>query len=505
MLVLTHRPARGGLATATAMALCLAVAAPGAAWGLTAAEAWADFQSLAARQGLSVTTTNVDSAPEAVTASGVRLFPTDDPNALTISMDQLVVEGRDDLISLTPSARFDVAVLFAGGQTRHFTVTHDGGLSGLLNDDNAVLNLDFPNLSVTLEPSSAPAGKGGGSPLAVAMQFDGLAASLRAAREGAAEITIDAGSVNYDLTYPDPSSERSTVTQRGTMQAPHIAFTGTELDLLEGLDQEGGLRAAFDGGFSASLEVTTAGSEQSSTQVMEGQNLTMHTLGGASEMRIDAVDGRIDIAGTADGISANGNFGPIAGGFDLAGMRLNFGLPLVMTPEDQPIRYMIALDDLAISPELLAMLGAGQFAGDRLSVALDLGAQGRLTRELGPEFGEGDAPPFDLSTASLNDLRLQVGDSAFTGAGAVTLVGGIMGQIVGGRPNADGRFLFDLVGGERLLTRVQAMGLVPQDQLFFMRMMINGMGRPVGEDHLQSEVVLSSAGGVTVNGAPLPF
>ena len=505
MHVLTHRPARGVLATATAMALCLAVAAPGAAWGLTAAEAWADFQSLAARQGLTVTTTSVVTTPEAVTASGVRLFPTADPDAVTISMEQLVVAGRGDLIALTPSASFDVAVLFAGGQTRHFAVTHDGSLAGRLDDDNAALDLDFPHLSVTLVPGSAPTGKGAPDPLAVAMQFDGLAASLRAARVGDAEFTLDAGSVSYDLTYPDPSGARSTVTQQGTMQAPHIAFTGTELDTLETLDTNGGLRAAFDGGFSASLQFSVGGSEQTSTQMIEAQPLAMHTLGSASELRIDAVDGRVDISGSADAISATGNYGPMAGGFALAGMRMNFGLPLVTTPEDQPVRYMIALDDLSVSPELLAMLGAGEFGGDHVSIALDLGAQGRLTREMGPDFGEGDAPPFDVSSVSLNDLRLQVGDSAFTGAGAVTLIGGILGQIGRERPNADGHFLFDLVGGERLLTRLQAMGVVPQDQLFFVRMMLNGLGRPVGEDHLQSEVALTAGGGVTVNGAPLPF
>ena len=156
-------------------------------------------------------------------------------------------------------------------------------------------------------------------------------------------------------------------------------------------------------------------------------------------------------------------------------------------------------------PLFLSLFGAGQFAGDRATITVDVGAQGRLLQEIGPNFGESDAPPFDISSASLDDLRLQVGDSAFTGSGAVTLIGGIMGQIGRERPNADGRFLFDLVGGERLLTRLQAMGIVPQDQLFFVRMMMNGLSRPIGDDHLQSEVVLQPGGGITVNGAPLPF
>lgn len=495
------------LAPATAMALCLAAIQPGAAFALTAPEAWANLQSMAAGAGLTMTSTGMSGGDASVTVSGLRIFPTANPNDLIISMDTLRVEPQGEMITLAPSAQVDLAILFAGGLTRHFTVTHDGTITGNLTETNAALDLDFPTLSLVQVPGSVtlPGGKGGSvaDPLSVSVQFQALDASLRAAREGAAELSLRATSVSYDVTYPDPATEGATVSQMGTLATPAVRFTGTELDMLS--DEEGALRRAFDSGFSARLEFTSGASAQTSRQMVEGMAINMQTQGGSSEMVIEAANGRVDISGTAEALSMSGNYGPIPGSVTLAGMSMAFGLPLVVTPGDQAMRYMISLEDVAPSAELLAMVGAGQFAGEQATVTLDLGAQGRLTREIGPDFGEGDAPPFDVSSVALNDLRLQVGDSALTGSGAVALIGGLMGQIGQARPNADGRFLFDLVGGERLLTRLQGMGLVPQDQLFFVRMMMNGLSRPVGDDHLQSEVVLQPGGTVTVNGAPLPF
>jgi len=512
MSFISLRPsARGAaprfLAPATAMALCLSVIQPGAAFALTAPEAWANLQSMAAGAGLTMTSTGMTGTDASVTVSGLRIFPTASPNDLIVSMDTLRVEPQGDMITLAPSAQVDLAILFAGGLTRHFTVTHDGTITGNLTEANAALDLDFPHLSLVQVPGGAPrpGGKGGAAtdPLNVSVQFEALDASLRAAREGAAEITLQAANVTYDVTYPDPATDGATVSQAGSLAAPSVRFTGTELDMLS--DEEGAIRRAFDSGFSARLEFTSGSSAQTSRQMIEGVEVAMQTQGGDSQMLIEAVDGRVDISGSAEALSMSGSYGPIPGSVTLSGMDMAFGFPLVVTPDDQPLRYMISFRDLAPSAELLAMVGAGQFAGEAATVTVDLGAQGRLTREIGPDFGEGDTPPVDVSSVSLNDLRLQVGDSALTGAGAVTLIGGLMGQIGQARPNADGRFLFDLVGGERLLTRLQGMGLVPQDQLFFVRMMMNGLSRPVGEDHLQSEVVLQPGGGVTVNGAPLPF
>ena len=498
-----YRFARFAPASTTAMLLALLATSPAFAQTMTPDEAWRQLERIADQLDLSITSTGQSATADAMIATGVRIFPEDDPNTVVVSMDSLRVAGADGQVSLTPSSTFDVAIAVSRNETRHVQITHDGRISGMLDSQNAALNLSFPSLRALLLPNVNAKGTPSGGP-ELDMTFGALEVTASAANEGSAALNLDAGQVTYDLTYPDPSGAAGAmISQDGSMTGLHLAFTGTEMDLLS--DDDGMLAAAFAGGFNARLEMSAEGSRQTSTQMLEGMPLNMVTEGSSSSIQISAVDGRVDITGDAGPLSVSGSYGPIRGGATLGGMDMAFGLPLVVTPEEQEVRYRVSFRDLVPAPELLAMVGASQFAGDAVTVTVDLGAQARLLQELGEDFFEADAPPVDVSGASLNELRVAVGDSVLTGSGAVELIGGLMAQIGRPMPEANGDFSFDLVGGERLLTRLQSMGIIPQDQLFFVRMMLNGLSRPVGDDHLQSEVAIRPGGVVTVNGAPIPF
>ncbi len=489
-------------AMAPALIAGFALCGPATAQSMSASEAWDGLQSLAGESGLSISTTGVNEAGGVVTLSGVRIFPTNDPNEVVVSMDQMRIEPRGEQIALVPSPVVSVSVMTGGGVTRDFEVTHSGEIVGMVDDENAVLDLDFASLAARRLPSQSA--KGAPLPGRFSMEFADFDAALRASAEGAVDVVIGADSLTYDVEYRDPAGTAgNTVAQAGAMEAPRITFTGTEMDMLS--DEPGMLARAFDAGFSAVLEFSTGGSEQTSRQMMGEAPLTMTSEGAASSMRLAALDGRVDLTGTAGTVAVSGSYGAMQGAATFGSADAAFGFPLVVTEDDQQFRYRVALNDVSISPELLTMMGAGTFAGDSLSVVLDLGAMGRLTQELGPEWAESDTPPLDISSFSLDDLRLAVGDSELTGSGAVDLVGGLMAQIGRPMPEANGDFTFDLVGGERLLTRLQSMGIIPQDQLFVVRMMMNGFSRSVGEDHLRSDVAIRPGGQITVNGAPLPF
>ena len=492
--------ARGAMAPA--LVATIALCGPAVAQSMSASEAWDGLQTLAGEAGLSISTTGVNEAGGVVTLSGVRIFPTNDPNEVVVSMDQMRIEPRGDQVALIPAPTVSVAVQTGRGVTREFEVTHSGEIVGMVDDENAVLDMDFASLAARMLPTLSA--KGAPMPGRFAMDFDAFDASLRATSEGSLDFSLGADSVTYDIEYVDPSrSNGATVTQTGTMDAPRITFAGTELDMLS--DEPGMMARAFDAGFSAVLDFTTAGSEQSSSQTLDDVPLLMNTQGAQSTMRIAALDGRVDLTGSAGTAEISGSYGPMQGAATFGGADVAFGFPLIVTPDDQQFRYMFALNDIEISQDLLTMMGAGSFAGDSLSVVLDLGAMGRLTQELGPEWADSDVPPLDISSVSLDDLRLAVGDSVLTGSGAVELIGGLMAQMGRPMPEANGDFTFDLVGGERLLTRLQAMGVIPQDQLFVVRMMMNGFSRSVGEDHLRSDVAIRPGAQITVNGAPLPF
>ncbi len=483
----------------TALALVLALAAsPVVAQSMSAKDAWSGLRGLAAGAGLTISSTGATDFGGSFAATGVRIFPTEDPNAVVISMDELRIEPRGDLIALIPSALIRVSAQAAGGERREFEITHDGEIRGALSETNAALDLDFDTLMATMVQGATTGGE------RFSMSFAGLDATLRAAREGSADIEISAGSMTYDVSFTDRSGPRPAVSvSTATIQTPRVTFSGTELDTLSGDD--GMLPEAFRAGMSMRLAITAGPSTGQSEQEIAGTPIRMQSEGGASSVEVTVADGRFDVEIGAEGGRIAGSSGPMAGEATYDGVGLNLGFPLVVTAENQPMRYAFNFDNITPSPDLLTMLGFGTFAGDSLSLALDLAADGRLTRELDADAMASPVPPFDLSTVRLDNVLIRVGDSEFTGAGAVTLIGGLMAQIGRDIPDANGDLTFNLVGGERLLTRLSSMGLVPNDQLFFVRMMMNGLGRPVGDDSLQSDVAIRPGGVVTVNGAPLPF
>ena len=500
------RPTRPGLgATATAMALCLAASAPALAQTLTATEAWEGLQAAATGAGLSLTTTGDTDQGGAVLAEGVRIAPVSDPNAVVVSMETLRIESRGERVALIPAPVIQIAARGHDRVTRRFEVTHDGEITGMVTPDSAALDLTFPRLAAEMQAAAAVTGKQvPASGERFSMVFDGLTASMNAEREGSAAVRIGAAQVSYDVAFTDHSSGRpEPVVMDGEITQPALVFDATELDMLS--DAPGMLSRAFAAGLTAHLTFDNASSSGTSTQMLGGTPVTVTSTGGPSSMTFRLVDGRFDASLSGEAVQMDGTYGPIRGQAGLAGMAFDFGMPLVVTPDDQPARLAFRMEDLLLSPDLLTMFGAGEFAGDAVTLALDLGAQVRVVRELDLDVVDSEVPPFDLSGVTLNDLRLAVGDSEFTGTGAVTVIGGMLSQLHLDRPDAEGDFTFNLIGGERLLGRLQAMGVVPADQLFFVRMMLNGLGRSVGADHLVSDVAIRPGGLVTVNGAPLPF
>lgn len=485
--------------------LALSVAAPAVAQQMSAKDAWAQLRSLAAGAGLTISSQSVTDNGTSMVANGVRIFPTNEPDDLVLTLDTLGIEPRGDQIALMPSARIGVETRLAGGVERDFEILNPGmgEIVGALTDANATLTVGFPTLTMRMVRSEQ-----GGRPLDEAMDvtFEGFDTTLNATVDGSAEIFVGAASVRYDAVLSTPTGmgdQRMRQTMDGTMEAVALEFTGREMDMLS--DEQGAIRRAFDAGMEMTLRLTSGPASGNTGQSGGPFDMTLATTAESSLLEATVRGGRVDVQLAAGAGRYAGGSGPMQGEVTFHAIGFNFGMPLIMTPDDQPARYAFSFDNLTPSPELLQMAGAGAFAGDSLSLALDLGADMRLTSEIGPSWGDSDVPPFDLSRVRLENLLVRVGDSEFTGAGAVTLIGGMLAQIGRPMPEAEGDLTFNLIGGERLLQRVQSLGLVPEDQLFFARMMINGLGRPVGDDHLQSDVAIRPGGVVTVNGAPLPF
>ncbi len=486
---------------AAAVLVVFTLVVPAAAQESAAKTAWTELRGFARERGVLIASQGVTDYGTSLIAQNVRIYLEDDPNSIAIIMPELRIEPRGEALAMIPSPDFFITVLPDRSTEYRLTVSHAGEIVADVSEDRIAFDLPFDRLRVLLTHAVS---RGVDLEQQFSTEFRGLSAQFEALRTGSADLSVSAASARYSFLFSDPNA-RSPSRQTGDaeMTGLRIQFSGTELDMLS--SDEGMLRAAFDAGFAMRLAMGVETSSSISDQIIDGSRISFRSSSAVSEMAVDVADGALTAHTLAQGGQLSGGMAPFVGAASFDEVGMSFGFPLLVTPDDQTVGYQFNFDNITATPETLQLIGAQDFAGDAITIALDVSAQGRLTEDFGPEFGESDDPPFDVTSVSLNQLLTRVGDAELNGTGAFTFLGGLMASINAEAPNGTGDFVFNLIGGDALLTRLNALGIVPPDQQFFARMMMNGLGRSVGEDHLQAEVAIRPGGAITVNGDPLPF
>lgn len=487
---------------ATALVLVLALVAPVSAQDVSAKDAWSDLRDLARAQGIQITTQGVTDYGTSLVAQGVRITIEREPGVGAVEMPELRVEPRGAAVALIPSPVFTLTVQPGSRDAAQVvTISHSGEIVLEVANDRLALDLLFDRLGAVL---TRLARQSPSSEAALELSFDGLTGRFLAQSDGLLELDLGADTTRYAFSFANAES-RSGDMQQGDAEIVglHLEVAGTRIDTLS--DRHDALRTAFDAGFSLRIALAAQSSVGASRQVTEGIPIAVDSVSGEGELALNVADGALTLqAFGRDGI-LTGTAAPLLGEVRYDELGFSVGAPLLVTDEDQTAYFRFNFDNVVASPELLQAVGAQDFGGEALTLALGVSAQTRLLEDVGPRLFAADEPPLDMTSVDLEQLEMRLGGTEFTGSGAFAFLGGMRASLGADLPNGTGDFVFDLLGGDRLLTRLSDLGLVPQDQQFFARMMMNGLGRPVGDDHLRSEVAVRPGGVLTVNGAPLPF
>jgi len=107
--------------------------------------------------------------------------------------------------------------------------------------------------------------------------------------------------------------------------------------------------------------------------------------------------------------------------------------------------------------------------------------------------------PFELSSLSLDTLKIMAAGALFTGSGAFTFDNSDM-QTFAPLPRPEGDATFEITGLNKLLDNLVAMGLVPEQDIMGPRMMMGMFARSTGDDQMAIDVEIESSGQVKVNG-----
>ena len=473
---------------------------------VTAAEVWADWQASLAGFGYQVQGNTAQSGA-VLTVSDVTMTITapGDGGTVSLSSDRLILtEQGDGTVAATLPATMPMVAALKG-------------------DDGAPvdLRLDTSQTALAMTVSGAPGNLAyafSATELALTatrLAVDGAEVDLRAARlaltglngttlattgattrSTAQNVTV--ASVTWDLDMINPE-DATPLRVAGQMNG--VAMTGTSV-LPVGIDLQD-QAALFAAGFAADLDLTHQGGSSDIQFATEGQLAGLKTRigSGAMTLRIDPT--MMDYRGSATGLGYEMRGGPVPVPLtaEIARAGANLLLPLQKSDDPRDFALGVTLGDVVVSDVIWSMFDPmRQLPRDPATLVLDLTGKARVTADLtDPARGPRDAAPGEIHALTLNDLTLRFAGADLTGTGAVTFDNSDTTTLPG-MPRPEGVVDLKLVGGNTLLDRLIAMGLVPADQAMGVRMMMGVFGKMDGPDTLTSRIEMTRDGQIVANG-----
>lgn len=309
-------------------------------------------------------------------------------------------------------------------------------------------------------------------------------------------------SVTFAVTGADPESG-GTFNMTGAMNG--VAGTGN-MATPTGVDMKD-LNAALQAG------LTIAGdfAYQDGTYKIEGTgadgDFVAESTGGTGKLNVSMSKEGLSYGGDAadSTVTVTSPSIPFPIEAAVAQTAFNLVMPVSKSETAQPAKFLMKLVDFKVSDGLWNMIDPGsQLPRDPATLVIDLsGAIRPLVDLFDPKQAEAlvsadptAAPPspFEVSEAKINQLQLKAVGAELTGTGAMTFDNSAM------PPKPLGAIDLNLTGANALMDKLVAMGLVPEDQIMGVRMMLGMFSVPAGEDAVTSKIEFKEDGGIYANG-----
>ena len=208
-----------------------------------------------------------------------------------------------------------------------------------------------------------------------------------------------------------------------------------------------------------------------------------------------------------DGVSLNlaGSEMPLPISVNFAEMIFDIMIPVMQSDDPQNFDLRIALGDFVMSDLIWGIFDpTGQLPRDPAIIQLALSGQAKLLANiLDPMVAvqmENGPPPAELEALTLDRLEISAAGASLTGKGDFTF-DNTDTSTFDGMPRPTGFVDLQLLGGNGLLDKLVAMGLVPEDQAGGARMMMGLFAVPGdAPDSLNSRIEINDQGHILANG-----
>lgn len=501
--------------SSTALAICLGTSAAYA--DVTAANVWNNWRDYMSDMGYEVTGTESQSG-DTLTVSDVRMeidMSTDeDAMNAAMTMDSLTfTEVGDGSVSIQIPATSVITLDGKPEDGKPFDLTIDyvqDGLDMVVTGDPDDLTYTYSADSLVMKLAKLTVdGKPVGPEVArVDVSLADLSGVSRILQGDLRNITqtMTTGPVTYDMTFASPDDDGS-ATINGNIES--MSFTGG--GDVPTVGDPSDVNAMIDAGFGFEGEFTYGNGK---TDVKfdgpdGGGNVNSSSTGGALTVAMSE-DG-LSYSGSQSGLAIKALMSQMPIPIDLNMENMAFGLmiPVQKSDEEQDFGLKLAFEGFTMSDVLWGMFDPqAQLPRDPATVAVDLEGKATLLvnfmdpQEAAAMETSGEAPG-ELNALDINDITVEAAGAALNGSGAFTF-DNTDTTTFDGMPKPTGSLDLTLVGGNGLIDKLVAMGLLPEEQAMGARMMMGLFAVPGdGEDSLKSKLEINEDGHVLANGQRL--
>lgn len=502
------------LSGTTAIALALAaLAADAASAAITPEEVWQVWQQMGAAQGQTLTAASTSTEGGKLIAEGVVLTAGDDMSKVTADLGRIEFSDRGDgtvAVVMAESYPMALDLADAGGEgkpvTARLTVSQPG-LSVVVSGDvdAPAYSFDAPTMKITLDALEGPGAEGvtasGG------LDVSGLSGRYAFATPAGLPMTLQsefsAKSVALAMAGAEPGGANGFDLKLSAADMTGKS-NGAFLDTEAMNDMNAALKAGV--GFDVALAYGASSFDMKVTEETKPTGITGTMASGGFNFALDKTRLAYGGSGTGVTMSMSGGDLPVPQlDISYGEAMLDMVVPVSKADGPQDFKLLTRLVDLKLSDTIWNMLDpAGQLPHDPATLIVDTSGTATLSTDLFDEKGMEDlgpdGVPGQFDSVKLAELVLRALGAELTGSGAVTLDNTDL-QTYGGMPVPTGTIDLKLVGGNALLDKLVAMGIVSQDDAMGGRMMMSMFAKMVDgqEDTMTSSIEFKDKG-VTVNG-----
>jgi hypothetical protein len=489
---------------------------------VTPEQVWENWLAFASGSGQTVTTESVERDGDTLVVTGMAIAIDQEGVVGSGSIEQVRFRDKGDgtvEVTMSDSYPFEMTFDPPEGEGDPTTLTMEIRQPGLVitaSGDAAETAYDYTAPEMTVALSSIEGVEAEAVDVTAEIVLTNPSGKyLMAAAEGeqsrlTSSFAADSVTVVVEGTDPDPSPAEgegtgpSTLKLNLTMADLTGTGNGTFLDAMMMADMASALKAGF-----ASEGTFNSGTLTYDMEITDATGLTKITGAGESNTLAFAMDAtKLAYSGGATGFTMAMSaptipFPQVNLGYQEASF--GFQMPVGVTAEPQDFSFLTRIVDLTVSDEIWAMFDpTNQLPRDPATLVIDTKGKAKMLVDImDPAAAEaaGEAPPAELHALDITALQAKIAGAELTGTGALTFDNSDL-VTYGGMPAPTGKVDLKLVGGNTLMDKLVAMGLLPEDQVMGFRMMLSMFANATGEDELTSTLEFKD-GGFFANGQQL--